>query len=279
MLAFALDVALTPQRLGGEVRALDSVAPTRTAFMESAAAEGRRIRVGKWTPIRALPALAACAVVFGEDEPFFDNGTLDWASQRAFFARAVRGDFSRGSSGISQQLAKNLFLAPDRSPRRKAREYALAYAISHALTKTRQLELYVNVVEWGPEAWGIDRASNAYFGIDPELLTPTQAVILATVLPAPRQALKYALTAKGEARQNRIALKLWGARLLTDAEYGATLDRTALWRAAIRRGRSLEEAWRYVQLVTGPERSAEALSVSGARVALPQLCNARRRGL
>ena len=74
-----------------------------------------------------------------------------------------RGDFSRGASTITQQLAKNLYLSPSRNPVRKFRELMITRLLEGALTKRRILELYLNVVEWGDGVYGAEAAARTYF--------------------------------------------------------------------------------------------------------------------
>lgn len=278
LLVFMLDVVLTPHGVEGELRSMATIAPRSTSFMDRAERDGRVVRRSVWTPVDGISPIVGCAVVFAEDERYFEYGSFDWTMQTALAKRLSRGDFSRGSSGISQQLVKNLFLSDVRSPRRKAKEYVLAYAAVHTLSKTRQLELYLNLVEWGDLDWGIERGSRLYFGVSPDKLTPTQAVILASVLPAPRHPNKLLLASSGAQRQARIVTKLWGARLLSDQELGATLDRLTLWRRSIAAGRSRHDAWRDVEAVMGTERVATEPLVAGARIPVAQACTSKRRG-
>jgi monofunctional biosynthetic peptidoglycan transglycosylase len=95
-------------------------------------------------------------------------------------------DRVRGASTITQQLAKNLYLSPSRSPLRKLKEAATALRLELALPKDRILELYLGVVEWGPGVWGVDAASHAYFGVSAAQLDEIQAAALAATLPHPR---------------------------------------------------------------------------------------------
>ena len=106
-----------------------------------------------------------------------------WPSVRAAWQHRDR---LRGASTITQQLAKNLYLSPSRNPLRKIKEAVTALRLEATLSKDRILELYLNVVEWGPDIWGVDAASHAYFGVPPSRLTEEQAAELAATLPHPR---------------------------------------------------------------------------------------------
>ena len=95
------------------------------------------------------------------------------------------GGLPRGASTISQQLAKNLWLSPSRDPLRKTREAILTWQLERTLGKRRLLELYLNVVEFGPGVWGVESASRRYFGKAAADLTDDEAVRLAASLPSP----------------------------------------------------------------------------------------------
>jgi monofunctional biosynthetic peptidoglycan transglycosylase len=138
-------------------------------------------------------------VVIGEDSRFRTHHGID-ATELANALGLDRGrstavtlremwrrrDRLRGASTITQQLAKNLYLSPSRSPLRKLKEGVTALRLELALSKDRILELYLGVVEWGPGVWGVDAASRAYYGVPPAQLDETQAAALAATLPHPR---------------------------------------------------------------------------------------------
>lgn len=207
------------------IASLADTVPATTAYMLRRAGEGHPPRQQHWVPLDSLPVPVVCAVVTAENVRFFRQGTLDWTSQKTMLARIIRGDLSRGGSSISQQLARNLFLSPNRTPRRKLREYVLAYQISHALSKHRQLELYLNIVEWGEGVWGIAAASEHLFARPLAELTPTEIVLLANVLPAPRRGLAFPLSASRRMKSETVAGHLWRETVLDDLTWGATTAR------------------------------------------------------
>ena len=92
----------------------------------------------------------------------------------------------RGASTITQQLAKNLYLSPTRSPLRKLRELIIARRLEAELSKTRILEIYLNVIEWGDGVWGADAAARTYFGVSASRLSREQAALLAGAIINPR---------------------------------------------------------------------------------------------
>jgi monofunctional biosynthetic peptidoglycan transglycosylase len=93
----------------------------------------------------------------------------------------------RGASTISQQLAKNLYLWPGRSVLRKALEAYFTVLIEFTWPKRRILEVYLNVVEFGPKVYGVDAASRLFFDKPPSRITSQEAALLAAVLPSPKR--------------------------------------------------------------------------------------------
>lgn len=128
------------------------------------------------------------AVVAAEDTRFYQHKGVDWeelAKVREEARRRGRPP-ARGASTITQQLVKNLFLTTHRSYLRKGLEYPLAYAADFILPKERILELYVNIVEWGPGVYGAEAAAQYHYGTSASQLSREQAARLAAILPAPR---------------------------------------------------------------------------------------------
>lgn len=141
----------------------------------------------QWRPLSALPRHVPRAVVAAEDTRFYDHDGFDWEEFERAGERARRtGEARRGASTITQQLVKNLFLTTHRSVLRKAAEYALTPAAELILPKARILELYVNVIEWGPGVYGVEAAARHHYDVAAGKLTRAQATRLAAVIPAPR---------------------------------------------------------------------------------------------
>ena len=194
--------------------------PKETAFMalrrhEEAGATGARGRAvtaasRRYSPVslaRIPPAMRTAALI-GEDHRFYEHGGIDYtairdalgyrrdgfrwtdAQDRGELARALRNVWRRrervrGASTITQQLAKNLYLSPSRNPLRKLKEVITAWRLEYWLGKERILELYLNVVELGPEVWGVEAASRKYFGHPASSLSLEEAAGLAGTLPFP----------------------------------------------------------------------------------------------
>jgi len=165
--------------------------PTTTAFIEQYRAQqraaGRSDRVAwTWTPYSAISPAIKRAVLVSEDVNFFSHHGFALDEMQNALEDALRdGELPRGASTITQQLAKNLWLSRSRNPVRKAREALLTWQLERRLSKRRILELYLNVVEFGPGIYGVGAASQRYFGKPPADLDESEAAQLAAVLPSP----------------------------------------------------------------------------------------------
>ena len=133
-----------------------------------------------------LPKVIPAALVATEDRRFFDHYGVDPVGViRAMFANLRAGRFAQGGSTLTQQLAKNLFLTPDRTLTRKIAELGLALWLEIRLSKPEILELYLNQVYFGGGAYGIEAASQRYFGKPARELTLPEAALIAGLLKAP----------------------------------------------------------------------------------------------
>ncbi len=139
----------------------------------------------QWVPLDKISRSLPIAVVAAEDQKFpFHNG-FDF--EELSKALGENRKHRRGASTISQQLAKNLYLWPGRSLFRKALEAYLTVIIESTWPKYRILEVYLNMVEFGPGVYGADAASRLFFRKPPGGLTAREAAILAAVLPDPKR--------------------------------------------------------------------------------------------
>ena len=156
-----------------------------------------------WVPYDAIDRALPRAVIAAEDNTFCAQWLgFDGPALRGQIAAAFRGERPRGASTITMQLAKNLFLWPGRDPVRKAIEAWLTPQVALLLPKRRILELYLNLVEFGPGIYGAEAASQAFFGRSAAQLTDAQAARLAAVLPNP---LEWSATEPGPYVRERAA--------------------------------------------------------------------------
>ena len=167
--------------------------PRETAFMTQRMDEARsrnpavRLRY-TWVPYAKISSHLKRALIAAEDAKFVEHSGFDWDSiQGALDKNERRGRVVAGGSTITQQLAKNLFLSPEKSYVRKAEEAVVTLLLEAMLPKQRILELYLNVIEWGNGVFGAEAAAQRYFGIPAAQLSAEQAARLAAMAPAPRR--------------------------------------------------------------------------------------------
>jgi monofunctional biosynthetic peptidoglycan transglycosylase len=126
------------------------------------------------------------AVISAEDGRFYQHHGIDWHEvQKVVDKDMEQGKLGRGGSTITQQLVKNLFLTTNRSLIRKAVEFTLTPAAELILPKRRILELYLNVIEWGPGIYGAEAASQAWYNVPAAKINRDQAARMAAILPLP----------------------------------------------------------------------------------------------
>lgn len=181
------------QRTAGAV-----VGPQQVAFSRS------------WRSLDDISPHLPRAVVAAEDTRFYQHRGFDWEELRKAREEAERrGRPMRGASTISQQLVKNLFLTTHRSYIRKGLEYPLTFAAELILPKDRVLELYLNVVEWGPGIYGAEAAAQYHYGVSASQLSREQAARLAAVLPAPRSRTPQRMSAYSQVIMRRMSQMGW----------------------------------------------------------------------
>ena len=175
-------------------RPLPALERLRGPFVhEAAAAAGPvRIEVSPDSPdfvaLDQVPPLFVQTLLLGEDYGFHGHRGVDLSElPAALITNWRRGGAARGASTITQQLAKNLFLTRDKTVGRKLQELSLALLIEATLDKRRILEIYLNVIEWGPGLYGLRPASRRYFGVEPRELAVKQMAFLVALIPGPRK--------------------------------------------------------------------------------------------
>jgi monofunctional biosynthetic peptidoglycan transglycosylase len=170
-----------------DVRPLAGDNPTTTAFIARARAAAGGGQVDwHWVPYDQISPSLKRAVLVAEDISFFTHGGFSFPEIKDAVDQSLKeGVRLRGASTITQQLAKNLWLSPKRSLIRKLREAAITIELEHYLGKRRILELYLNVVQFGPGVFGADAAAERYFGKTALELTDHEAAELAAGLSRP----------------------------------------------------------------------------------------------
>jgi penicillin-binding protein 1A len=173
-----------------------------------------------WVPLWAISAQLQTAVVVWEDPTFFYHGGLSYPEiARAAWINLRAESYRRGASTITQQVAKNTFLGPEKTLRRKIREVILAGRIERALSKDEILTVYLNIAEWGDGIAGAEAASRRYFDKSASELNWSEAALLAGILPNPRQ--RNPCKDPGRAIQSRHAVltKLRESEAITQHEF------------------------------------------------------------
>jgi monofunctional glycosyltransferase len=140
----------------------------------------------QWVPLARIAPELQHAVISAEDGRFFQHQGIDWKEVQKVVDQDVEdGRLGRGGSTITQQLVKNLFFTTSRSVLRKAVEFTLAPVAEWVLPKKRILELYLNVIEWGPGVYGAEAAARLWYGIPAAKVKRDQAARLAALIPSP----------------------------------------------------------------------------------------------
>lgn len=142
-----------------------------------------------YTPISEISPYLRKAVLTSEDPSFFSHrGFITEAFRQSIIKNIKTKKFSRGGSTISMQLVKNAFLTREKTLSRKLEEILLVYILENnrIAGKERMLEVYFNIIEWGPDVYGIGEASRYYFDKSPALLTLDECVFLASIIPSPK---------------------------------------------------------------------------------------------
>lgn len=156
------------------------VSPPTTVYMQMAGG-GQH----EWVALESISPWLVLAVIAAEDQRFVQHRGFDLIELREAVYARLRGERLRGASTITQQTAKNLFLWPGRSWLRKGIEAWYALWLELLLPKSRIMELYLNIAQFGPAIFGVEAAAQAHFGLSAARLNADQAAWLAAVLPTP----------------------------------------------------------------------------------------------
>jgi len=217
----------------GLMRVVDPQSTTfqRSEALRLLATHGKILWSQEWRDYERISDHLKRAVIASEDAGFPEHSGVEWdaierayernqrnvqqAEQRAAAAPAASAARVRlaGGSTITQQLAKNLFLAGERSLARKGQEFILTLMLEALLSKQRILEIYLNNVEWGEGLFGAQAAARHYFHIDASQLTPWQAASLAVMLPAPKRFEKLPHSAYLMGRADTVLARMGAVKL------------------------------------------------------------------
>jgi monofunctional biosynthetic peptidoglycan transglycosylase len=216
-----------------DVRPLARTNPTSTAFMRlrEQEAEADRLKprhIHRWVPYARISPNLKRAVLVAEDSAFWDHEGIDGEQIRKSIEDSLtRRQAPRGASTITQQLAKNLYLSPSYDPLRKVKELIIARRLEAALSKTRILEIYLNVIEWGDRVWGAEAAARTYFGVPAATLSRQQSALLAGAIVNPRLLTPARPTRRLLRRQQIILARMGGVEGLAPVQTAPNLETDA----------------------------------------------------
>ncbi len=162
------------------------------------------------------------AFLAAEDDRFFEHPGVDWQGiARAGFKLLTTGEKAQGGSTITMQLARNVFLSPERTFTRKAREILLALQIERDMTKEEILELYLNKIFLGNRAYGVGAAAQVYFGADLHALTLAQTALLAGLPKAPSRDNPTANPERARERRDYVLRRMRELEFISELDYEA----------------------------------------------------------
>jgi penicillin-binding protein 1A len=195
--------------------------------MQGRALARRGDLAGAPLPLKEMPTYVPKAFVAIEDRRFYEHYGVDpYGIGRAFVANVLHRAVAQGGSTITQQLAKNLFLTKERTINRKLQEVLLAIWLERKFSKTQILEMYLNRVYFGAGAYGIEQASQRYFGKSARQITLAEAALLAGLVKSPS---RLAPTRNFDGAEQRAKVVL---AAMTELSFiGRSAERTALARA------------------------------------------------
>jgi monofunctional biosynthetic peptidoglycan transglycosylase len=173
-----------------------------------------------WTPFSLIPPTLQRAIIVAEDDTFYHHNGFNFAAMRdALWENIKRRKPVRGGSTITQQLAKNLYLSREKSLSRKLKEAVITYKLERHLSKKKIIELYVNVIEWGPGVYGVGAASWHYFRKLPADLNFFESVLLAAIIPSPTLYNPYRYPERALKRYKRVLSLMLISKLITAEQY------------------------------------------------------------
>lgn len=175
----------------------------------------------EWRSLDQISGRLQLAVMCAEDQYFLLHDGLDFRSIRKAEEANRRGGKVKGASTITQQVAKNVFLWPDRTWVRKAAELYFSLLIEMVWSKERIMEVYLNVAEFGDGIFGAEAACQAYFGRSAAGISVTQSARLAAILPSPKRysAVKPSTYVQGRVDWIEKQMWYWGYKMTYDREF------------------------------------------------------------
>jgi monofunctional glycosyltransferase len=213
--ALLINIILSYMYFSHDVERLSREYPFETGFLAG--------RPKHWVNLNDISKHARWAIILSEDWAFYQHQGFDVEQIKIALQEMRDGNRFRGASTITQQMVKNVFLTEERTLWRKLHEFILTFKAERALSKNRILEIYLNIIEFGPNIYGIKKASYHYFGKAPKELNPREAAFLAMLLPSPKRYYisfkKKKLTPFAKERINAILVKMRIGKVISPEDY------------------------------------------------------------
>ena len=195
--------------------------------------EMKKPRPQDWVTLSEISKFGKWAIVLSEDWGFYQHNGIDLNQMKVALSDMIEEQKFRGASTITQQMVKNIFLYQDKTLWRKMHEIILTQKVEKVLTKDRILELYLNRIEFGPEIFGIKKASYHYFKKHPRWLTPKEGAFLAMLLPSTKRYYqsfrKRKLTDFAKNRINVILMKMRMMKVISLEQFEAEKAAALSW--------------------------------------------------
>jgi monofunctional biosynthetic peptidoglycan transglycosylase len=183
----------------------------------------KRHKPGSWVRLNEISPSLKWAIVLSEDWSFYQHDGIDFEQMKVALNDMVEEKKFRGASTITQQMVKNVYLSEQRTLWRKAHEIILSQKVEKVVSKDRILEIYLNIIEFGPGIYGIKNASYHYFRKPPFSLSPREGAFLAMLLPSPKRYYisfrNKKLTKFARARIQAILLKMRMGKIISPLQY------------------------------------------------------------
>lgn len=215
----------------------EAIAATRKPVIRVVTGEGREIarrgdRYGMAVRLEDVPPALPHAILATEDRRFYDHFGVDLIGiARAMYVNVKAGGIVQGGSTLTQQAAKNLFLAPQRTLRRKLQEVLLALWLEAKFSKDEIFTIYLNRVYFGQGVYGVDAAARHYFGVPAQRLTPYHAAMLAGMLKGPNKYNPFSNLELAKQRTEVVLKNMVAAGYLSEADR-KSIVRPKTWRTS-----------------------------------------------
>ena len=191
----------------------------------------KRSPVRKIVPLSKISKHLRLSVIISEDDTFYRHSGINYDQVKLAFNESLeKKRLTRGASTITMQLARNAFLTKERTLVRKLKEIIVARRIEKLLSKSKILELYLNIIEWGPNIYGAEAASRFYFDKSAANLNLAESSLLAAIIINPIRFNPYWRFNSARKLQRRVLKLMKGAKIITSEEMENILSQQIILR-------------------------------------------------